>query len=122
MKPISVDIRRCVVSAKLRKETNPTIIKWLNLGNNTINKIWRQYRDTGSVDPKPYTGRLSKLTEEMKVAVFDLIKQQSDVTLENIIETLKLPIKKSQLSKWLNKVGLTLKKKRYIPQHNKEKT
>jgi len=121
MKPISLDIRNLIIAAKKRKETNNEIIIWLGVGNNTINKIWRLYRQTGSVEPKIYKGRPSKLSDEMRAAILTKIKHQSDVTLETIIDDLVLPIKKSQLSRWLNKVGLTFKKKRYIPKNNKEK-
>ena len=45
----------------------------------------------------------------------DAVKTQPDITLEELIEKLNLPIKKSRLSEILTGLGLVFKKKLYSP-------
>jgi transposase len=46
----------------------------------------------------------------MKDNVRQKIKEQPDITLEEMIDELDLPIQKSRLSEWFIEVGLTYKK------------
>ena len=55
--------------------------------------------------PKPYKGRTSRLTEEMKISIHKRLEEKSDSTLEDLIIDLNLPIKKTRLSDWLTQAG-----------------
>ena len=110
MKPLTAEIRKLIVEAKQRKEKDSDIAKWLNVSESSITVIWRLFRTTNSIEPKPYLGAKPIFTDEMKVKVKQLIKENSDMTLEEIIDELSLPIKKSRLSQWLIESGYPYKK------------
>ena len=62
------------------------------------------------IEPKPYPSATPVFTESMQSDVLELLKRKPDVTLEEIITELCLPIKKSRLSKWLIDAGYPYKK------------
>jgi len=113
MRPISNEKREIIINAKLRGETDSDIAQWLNISKSSVTVIWRLYRETNSIDPKPYKGAKPVFIDEMKHNVRQKIKEQPDITLEELIEELDLPIKKSRLAQWLREAGYTYKKKRF---------
>ena len=118
MKPLSSDIRKLIIESKLRKEKDSDIAKWLNISKSSVTVIWRQFKVTNSIEPKPYPGAKPIFNDEMKEKVKQLIKTAPDMTLEEIIEKLNLPIKKSRLSQWLIESGYPYKKKRCLRLNN----
>ena len=118
MKPVSNEKRELLVEAKERGEKDRDISKWLKISISTVTKIWKRHRETGSIEPEPYKGRPSCLTAEMIEGIRTKVKVQPDASLEEIIEDLDLPIKKSRLSAWLIQEGLSYKKKRFTQRIN----
>ena len=110
METISKEKRELIIAAKERKEKGADISSWLNVSLSSVNRIWSQYKRTNSIAPKARPGRTPSLSdakiEEIKAAV----KKEPDITLEELIDSLELPIKKSRLSVILIKMGLTYKK------------
>ena len=113
MKPTSQEKREQIISAKQRGEKTENIILWVKVSKSTIDKVWRRYRETGNAAAKPYKGSTSKITAE--------IDKNNDITLEELIEELKLPIKKSQLSRLLISWNISYKKRHYTQKTNNEK-
>jgi transposase len=92
---------------------------YLLISKSSVTKVWKLYKDTDGVDPKPRTqGRKPAFSDETKNKILDKIKEQPDITLEEIIEYFTLKISVSALSRKLKKWGLTFKKKLYF-QKNK---
>jgi transposase len=60
--------------------------------------------------PKPFPGRKSILTPELLEKIRETVLENNDITLEELIEKLDLPIKKSRLSVVLIGMGLSFKK------------
>jgi transposase len=114
MKPISNEKRELIIEAKERGETEKSIAKWLKISERSVATIWRLYRETGSYLPTPYPGRQPVLTAEKWEEVIILVKNEPDKTLEEIIQELELPIRKSRLSLLLIKAGYSFKKRRFI--------
>jgi transposase len=121
MKPISKEKRAMIIEAKEREETGKEIAKWLNISASSVTVIWRLYRETGSYLPKPYPGREPILTSEQWDEVVKLVQLEPDVTLEEIIDTLDLPIHKSRLSVLLIEAGFSFKKRLLTPPNKTEK-
>jgi len=121
MKPISIDIRRLIIRAKSLNMSIKETAYLYCVSISSVKQIYRLYKQTGSLKPKGFPGRTSRLTEEMVIAINQKMKDQPDATLEKIIEELNLPIRKSQLNVFLIKRGYSRKKKHYIQKHNKEK-
>ena len=116
MKPISNEKRELLISAKQRGEKEEDIAKWLDVSKSSVGTIWGLYRKTGSFLPIPYTGRPSSITEEQIDAIHAEEAENPDITLDELIEKLSLPIRKSQLSRLLISLGYSFKKRQLIQQ------
>lgn len=110
MKPISNEKRELIVEAKQRGEKEGIIAKWLKISKSSIGKIWKLFKDKGNFQPTQYTGRKSRLSDEKIEEIRSTVKERPDITLNELIEHLSLPIKKSQLSKLLIGLGFSYKK------------
>jgi len=115
MKPITNEKRELLVEAKKRGETEKSIAKWLKISESSVTTIWRLYRKTGSHLPIPYPGRQPILSTYKWEEIKKLVAAEPDKTLEEIIEELDLPIKKSRLSVLLIEAGYSFKKRQPTP-------
>lgn len=121
MRPISNDKRKNIIEAKQRGESLENIIKWFCVSKATINRIYKIYKDTGNYEPVAYTGRRSSFTEEMNTKIRTIVKNTPDITLQEIIDKLKLKVTVSGLSRHMETIGLTFKKRRSMLRDSKEK-
>ena len=115
MRAISEEKRALIVEAKIRGEKETDIAKWLQISRSVVNKIWLQYQEKNTYKAKPYPGRKPTISEEKKQEIFRFVDKNPDKTLNEIVEELKLPIGRSQLSRILIREGYSFKKKRHIP-------
>jgi len=121
MKPIAKENRELIVAAKSRGEKPEDIAVWFGVSVSSVYNILALHRKTNDVTPKPYPGRPSKITEKDLEIIRASIKEKNDITLEELIEELNLPIKKTRLSEIINKMNLPFKKRRSIRMVNYEK-
>jgi len=70
---------------------------------------------------KPYKGKPCRLNEDDLEKIRAKIKEQNDITLEELIDELDLPIKKSRLSEIVIEMDLPFKKRRSMRTGNCEK-
>jgi transposase len=112
MKPITKENRELIVAAKERGEKPEIIAVWFKVALSSVYKILALYRKTSDVTPKPYLGRPSRLTESDLERIRAAIKEKNDITLEELIEELGLPIKKTRLSEVVRAMDLPFKKRR----------
>jgi len=122
MRATAKETREQIIEAKLRGENTETIILWTQVSKSTIDKVWSRYQKTGSGASFPYTGRKSRITPEIETRIRVEIAANSDITLEEMVEKLGLPIQKSQLSKLLISWGLSFKKRRFTQKNNCART
>lgn len=106
---VPIEIRKLIIANKEAKVKNKEISRILHVSVSAICDINAKYKQRGTLEGN-YPGRQSKITPEQKQAMFELVEQQPDITIEEIIETLKLPIKKSRVSKILNDNKIFFKK------------
>jgi transposase len=112
MRPVSNEKRELIIEAKKRGETEKNIMKWIkNTSRSSIGKIWKQYRTTGTIQPKPYKGNNIKITKETEEKIKQTIKEKPDTTLQELIDELNLNVTQSGLSRRLKKMGFTYKKR-----------
>jgi transposase len=111
MKPISNEKRELIIEAKQRGEKEGVIAVWLKISKRSVGTIWKLFRDTSGFQPAKYAGRKSRLGDEKIGGICSAISENPDITLNELIERLSLPIKKSQLSKLLIKLGFSYKKR-----------
>jgi len=110
MRATSNEMRELIVDAKQRGEKTKTIITWFKVSKSTVDKIWSRYRNTGSSHSKAQPGRKPIITSSTEEKIREKIKEENDITLEELIEELNLPIKKSRLSELLIEWGISFKK------------
>ncbi|MDR2870316.1 MAG: hypothetical protein LBV04_07700 [Deferribacteraceae bacterium] len=122
MRAISNDKRELIIAAKARGEKIATIALWIGVSEKTVNNICRQHKQTNSITPKPFLGRKTKLTDKQISQIRQAVESQCDITLEELILKLNLPIKKSRLSSLLINMGLTYKERLSMPKSNSEPT
>jgi len=118
MKPIPKEKRELLISAKKRGEKEEKIAQWLEVSVRSISRIWKQYKETESIQPKKQPGRKPSLAEADIEQIRNAVKRQPDMTLEELIESLNLPIKKSRLSKILIEMGISFKKRPCLQKNN----
>jgi transposase len=122
MKSICSEVRRLMIRAYEHGKSIAEIAYLYDVSTRSVYNILRLYRETGSIAAKPHKGRTSRLTDKDIEDIMHKIETEPDVTLYMIVEDLNLPIKKSQLHKFLKKRGFSFKKKLFIPNHSSEKT
>jgi transposase len=122
MQPVSNDKRADIIAAKQRQEPVKSIKRWFNVSDSTISRIWNKYLKTGSFLPIPYEGRKSDITPAQDEAIRSKIEENCDITIEKLISELQLKITISGLSRHLDKMGLSFKKRRYTRTTKNEKT
>jgi transposase len=111
-KPLSSDLRKRIIEAKLRGETESRIAAEKEVCQSTVTKLWALYRETGSHEPRPNpNGRKPALSKGQLEAIARKIDEQPDITLQELIDALSLPIGVPALCKTINrKLGLRRKK------------
>jgi transposase len=110
---LSMEIREKIIIKYEKGLSARVIIEHLELPCITsVYNIIKLYKETGSIDPKPLNnGRKPMLTDEMLEKIEGKIREQPDITLENLKEELSLPVCVSALCRTINnKLKLPLKK------------
>ena len=111
MRPIDNKTRENIISAKKRNEKRETISLWLGISISTVDKVWKRFNETGSFLPTPYTGKKSIIDAETDARIRNTIKETPDITLEDLIYELSLPLTISGLFRKLDRMGLSYKKR-----------
>jgi len=111
-KPLSNDLRKRIIEAKLRGETEDKIAIEKEVNKSTITKLWALYRETGSYEARPNpNGRKPALSANQLEQITNKINKQPDITLQELIDELHLPVCVSALCRTVNnKLGLCFKK------------
>ena len=113
MKPISNEKRELIIEAKQRGEKEGAIAIWLKISKRSVSTIWKLFKDTSNFQPAKYTGRKSRLSDKKIDEICSAVNENPDMTLNELIERLSLPVRKSRLSKLLIKLGFSYKKRRF---------
>ncbi|MDR2699439.1 MAG: IS630 transposase-related protein [Nitrososphaerota archaeon] len=78
--------------------------------------MWSKCQKQGHYQPEPLNcGRKPKINKTTMNKVIEKIQEQPDITLQELIDEIKLPINQSALCRRLRKLDLTFKKKTLPP-------
>jgi putative transposase len=123
-RPLSNDLRKRIIEAKLRGETESRIAAEKEVSPSTVTKLWALYRQTGSFEPRPNpNGRKPALSGEQLEGIARKIGEQPDITLQELIEEFSLPVGVSALCRTIRKkLRLCRKKKRHTRRNNNGQT
>jgi transposase len=121
-RPLSNDLRKRIIEAKLRGDTEGKIAAEKEVNKSTVTKLWSLYRRTGRYEPRPCSsGRKPALSVGQLEQITRKINEQPDVTLQELIDELRLPICVSALCRTVNnKLGYRFKKTRHAAEQNRE--
>jgi len=110
--PLSNDLRKRIIKAKLRGDTEDKIAREKEVNKSTITKLWALYRETGSYEARPNpNGRKPALSTHQLEQITMSINKQPDITLQELIDELALPVCVSALCRTVkNKLGFCFKK------------
>ena len=106
---VPVEVRKIIVESRAKGIPAEEIRKVTGVSLSAINNIVTNYKKRGTLEGN-YPGRQPKITKEQRKAMIKLVKEKPDITINEIIEELNLPIKKSRVSKIL------LEEKMYLQQ------
>ena len=111
-RPLSNDLRKRIIDAKLRGDTEDVIAREKEVNKSTITKLWALYRETGSYEARPNpNGRKPALSPQQLESITNRINEQPDIALQELIDELNLPVCVSALCRTVNnKLGLRFKK------------
>jgi transposase len=114
-KPLSDDLRKRIINSKLRGDTESKIAFEKEVNKSTVTKLWSKYRSTGSYTPRSTVrGRKPRLSEHQLEQIKQTIIDRADITLQELIDELFLPVCVSALSRTIRfKLKLSIKKKPY---------
>jgi len=120
-KPISNEKRNAIVKHIQAGESKQDIAKWLSICTRTATRVYNKYLQTGTCKPEPLNcGRKPKVTNQTMTAIVEKIKQQPNITLNELIEEFDLKISQAALCKRLKKLDLTFKKRHSIQANKNE--
>jgi transposase len=110
--PLSNDLRKRIIDAKQRGDTEDKIASEKGVSKSTVTKLWALYRETGSYEARPNpNGRKPALSAEQLEQVARKIEEQPDITLRELIDSLGLSVCVSALCRTVNnKLGYRFKK------------
>jgi len=110
--PLSNDLRKRIIEAKLRGDSEAKISAEKEVNKSTITKLWALYKETGSYKARANpNGRKPALSAEHIKQIIQKINEQPDVTLYELIDKLALPVSVSALCRTVNnKLGFCYKK------------
>ena len=107
---VSNSERKKIIEAKQRGEKTRDIVKWYKVSRSTVWLLCKQQKEKGTCEPT-YKGRISLVfTEDVNIKIKEEISKDSDITLEELIEKLKLNISVSGLWRHLQKLKISFKK------------
>jgi transposase len=110
--PLSKDLRKRVIEAKLRCGTEDVIAREKEVSKSAVTKLLALYKETGSYVSRPNpNGRKPALSPRHLDMPANKIKEQPDIALQELIDEFNLPVCVSALCGTVNnKLGLRFKK------------
>jgi transposase len=111
-KPFSADLRKRIIVAKLRGDTEEKIAADKEVSKSTVTKLWSLYKATDSYAPRPNpSGRKPRLSDQQLENIKVTIVERPDITLQELIDEFNFPVSISALSKTIRfKLKLHYKK------------
>jgi len=124
MRPISVDLRKRVVTARENDgQSMGQLARRFNMPKGTVQNILERYRDSGTVAPKPQnSGRKPKFSQAELLKLERDVMDHPDSTLEELRDSSRKKVSLVCIHKTLRKLGFTRKKRVYVRMNNAVRT
>jgi transposase len=121
MKAYSIDFREKIIDVYFAERVSVRkLAKRFGVATSFIETLLKRLRETGDILPKPHGGGPQpKLNEEQLKLVKALVEADNDATLDELRARLaaetSVSMSRSTMSRVLQKLGLTRKKKHFTP-------
>jgi transposase len=118
---LSVDLRSRIVAAwQTKRHTYPQLAELFGVGEATVSRLLRLFRETGSVEPRPHGGGAPRrLTPRDLERLKLLVERNPDWTTHELAdaltELLGAPVSRSTVHRELRRMGYTPKKSPWSP-------
>jgi len=117
MEAYSVDMReRVILAVEEGIDTRAEIADSFGVTTRWIRKLVQHYRETGSIEPLPHGGgQQPKFTPERLERLKNLVEKKPSATLDELRKSCRVPCCSMTVSRALQQLGYTRKKRRYVP-------
>jgi len=109
-----VQLRERIVSARQDGHSAQEVAKWFKVSKRSVERYWKTYQQTGSLEPKQRGGYRHSRLETHADTLRQWIAQQPDLTLHELqqrcVDVLDVHIGITALWQQLDKLGLSFKK------------
>jgi len=118
MRTLSLDLRERIVAAYDRGDgTRLQIAQRYDVSESMVKKLLKQRVKTGDIAARHHnSGRKPTIVAAHEGHLRRLVKEQPDLTLEELREALELDVTPQAIHYALERMGLSLKKRRSSPQ------
>jgi transposase len=116
MRAYSVDLRqKLVITYQAEKISQRQLAQRFGVAKSFVQKILKQYKETGDVAPKPYSESSQlKLTSENQVFFVEIVDQNNDATLDELCVLLEertgVKLSRATMCNMMKRLRLTRKK------------
>jgi transposase len=123
MKPYSNDLRRRLVAAyETKAYSQSKVAQLFGVSLATVKNLLRRQRETGSPDARLHAGgKRPSLDDEARAFVHDLLKQDNDLSLEELCRRVarayRKRVSRPTMCRVLQALGLPRKKSRSTPRN-----
>lgn len=127
MRPYSVDFRQKIIDVWEKERISiRELAKRFNVAKSFIQKLLKQYRETGDIRPRPQGGSPpSKLNSEQLVILVEIIEANRDATLQELsnllYEKTEIKVSRATLGRITKKLNQSFPKKRHTSPRKSEK-
>lgn len=113
METLSIDLRKRILTAYDRDDgTRLQIAERYDVSLGMVKKLLQQRRHTGDIAPRHHrSGRNPMITEKHKRHLERLVRDRSDMTLDELRSAIGLECSLTAIHKALIKIGLSYKKR-----------
>ena len=110
-------VRKRIIELYEQNKSTKEIAGLFGICRSGTRRVKQQLRERGTLTPRPRTnaGRKPKLTAELEAKVRDYVSAHPDCTRAELKSALGLTVSLQAISKWLQKLGLLLKKSPCMP-------
>jgi transposase len=88
MKPYSIDFRQKIIQVYENEKTSiRKLAQRFQVAKSFIQKLLKQYQETGSIEPKPQGGSPpTRIPQEQLITLIEIVESNNDATLEELCE------------------------------------
>jgi len=116
MEAYPLRLRKRVIELYEQGKQTHEIAQMLGTCKSGTRRIRQNLRERHTLQPlQGKTGPKSKLTEDVEARLRKLVADDPDATREELRDRLELRIDVRTVGRWLRKMGLVLKKSRFMP-------